>query len=221
MKQTASTLLFFLFCFTAQAASPKQPFWLGGKAGFSFPSNIGPTDGRLGFNEVAATGGNIATTAHWFFSKRLSIGAEIGYEGQKGDEAFWNVKQFGEINTTYKTVSLQMEGNYYFSHEEVRPYCGISFGAFWLHNTLSFDSKSNGTNGNQSVSYKANQWQPGFAPQGGVLIELSKKVMLDLSARFTFIPSLNTQFVNDNKVSLVPHGQQNHVSVTVGLWFKL
>ena len=54
MKQTASTLLFFLFCFTAQAASPKQPFWLGGKAGFSFPSNIGPTDGRLGFNEVAA-----------------------------------------------------------------------------------------------------------------------------------------------------------------------
>ena len=108
----------------------------------------------------------------------------------------------------------------FFSHDDVNFYSGIAFGGYYLINSVVFESFTNGLNGNDSFEYTEKQWQPGFGPQIGLLINLSPKAALDLQTRFTFIPSLDPHF-SEEQVDQTPHGHQNQFNFTLGLWFRL
>jgi len=205
----------------------QNDIWLGGNIGFSIPSNIGRSGDQIGFKDVAKSGYQIAFAGRWFYNKRLSLGWDIGYQYQDGNEEFWDVNNFGTATSKYNSAHFLAEGNYYFSHQEIKPYCGVSFGAFMLFNTMTFDSAYTGTDADASVSYKAKQWKPGFKPQAGLLIDLSKRALLDIKTGFVLIPNLEEtiETVIDNgwpkTIIQNPHGNQHQWVISMGLLFML
>ena len=222
------TLLLVLVLAFSSSAYGQRGVWMGGNIGFSMPSNIGRSGDQIGFKDVAKSGFQIAFTGRWFYNERLSLGWDIGWQFQGGNEDFWNVNNYGEVTSTYHSVHVLAEGNYYFSHKEIKPYCGVSFGAFRLFNTMVFDSAYTGTDADASVSYKANQWKPGFKPQAGLLIDLSKRAMFDVKAGYVFIPNLAETiepiYENGYPVDYIiqnPHGNQHQWVISMGLLFLL
>jgi len=225
MKMHALFLLFIL-AFSSVAFGQRN-VWMGGSVGFSLPSNMGRSGEQIGFADVASSGFQIAFTGRWFYNERLSLGWDVGWQFQDGNEEFWDVNNFGNVTSNYNSLHLLAEGNYYFSHNEIKPYCGINFGAFMLFNTMTFDSAYSGTDADASVSYKAKQWKPGFKPQAGLLIDLSKHAVLDMKAGFVFIPNLeeSVETVIENgwpkTVIQNPHGNQHQWVISIGLLFLL
>ncbi len=201
--------------------------WMGGSIGFSLPSNVGRSGESIGFKNVAKSGFQFAYAGRWFYGKRLSLGWDVGWQFQDGKEKFWDVNNYGNVTSTYSTIHFLAEGNYYFSHQEIKPYCGISFGAFMLSNTMTFDSAYTGTDADASASYKAKQWKPGFKPQAGLLINLSRRTMFDIKAGFVLIPNLEetveTVFENGWPKTIIqnPHGNQHQWVISMGLLFLL
>ncbi|MBR8537114.1 hypothetical protein KDU71_16200 [Carboxylicivirga sediminis] len=215
MRLSAILLLFVLFISHTVA----QDYFLGGKIGYSFPTNIGRSSDELGFKDVAENGWQAAIMGKWFYNERLSLGCDLGYQLQDGSD-FWNVQQYGEVSASYQTIRLLANGTYYFSHDEVRPYIGLSFGAYYMMNTIDF--ASNGLT-NQSVKYTAKVWKPGVAPQLGLLVELSKKTMLDIHVQMDIITNMQAIYYPDAEPDYTenPHEKQNQISINIGLLFGL
>lgn len=215
MRISAILLLFILFI----SHSVAQDYFLGGKIGYSFPTNIGRSSDELGFKDVAENGWQAAVMGKWFYNERLSLGCDFGYQLQDGSD-FWDVQQYGEVSASYQTIRLLANGTYYFRHDEVRPYIGLSFGAYYMINTIDF--ASNGLT-NQSVKYTAKVWKPGVAPQLGLLVELTKKTMLDIHVQMDIITNMQAIYYPDAEPDYTenPHEKQNQISINVGLLFGL
>lgn len=210
--------LFFLFC-TLPGISNAQDYFIGGKLGFSFPTNIGRSSDELGFKDVAENGWQAAFVGKWFYNKRLSLGLDIGYQVQDGSD-FWDVGNYGDVSTSYQTLRLLANGSYYFNHDKIRPYIGLSFGAYYLINSIDFASSSIT---NESVTYTAKKWKPGVAPQLGLLVELSKKTLLDVHVQMDIIANMEAIYYPDAKPDYTenPHEKQNQISLNIGLLFGL
>ncbi len=208
--------------FACSSSLAKGRDWkLGGRYGYTLPTNIGKNFEK-GFADMSSNGNQVALFGRWFYTKRLSLGFDMAYQFQSIDKSYWDVGNNGSVDGNYQTIQLLAEGNYYFSHDEIRPYIGIGFGAFWLHNTMDFDTKNESAN--SSAAYVYDKILPGLAPQVGLTIELSEKVDLDLHARMILIPNLSEEFVFDEsgtQISTNPHGAQNHISFSIGLLFGL
>lgn len=221
------TLLLVLMLTISSNAYGQRDVWMGGNVGFSMPSNIGRTGDQIGFRDVSKSGFQIAFTGRWFYNERLSLGWDVGWQFQDGNKKFWDVDNYGEVTSKYSTIHFLAEGNYYFSHQEIRPYCGVSFGAFMLSNTMTFNSANPGTDADASVSYKASQWKPGFKPQAGLMIDLSKKAVFDVKAGFVLIPNLEesveTVIENGWPKTIIqnPHGHQHQWVISMGLLFSI
>ncbi|MBI9062966.1 MAG: hypothetical protein JEZ14_13365 [Marinilabiliaceae bacterium] len=221
------TLLLVLILAVSSMAYGQKDVWMGGNVGFSVPSNIGRSGDQIGFRDVAKSGFQMAFTGRWFYNKRLSLGWDVGGQFQDGNKDFWDVNNFGTVTSNYSALHLLVEGNYYFSHQEIKPYCGVSFGAYILFNTMTFDSAYTGTDADASVSYKANQWKPGFKPQAGLLIDLSKRAMFDIKTGFVLIPNLeetvSTVIENGWPKTIIqnPHGHQHQWVISIGLLFLI
>lgn len=212
-------LTYFLLFWTLANVSNAQDYFIGGKLGYSFPTNIGRSSGELGFKDVAENGWQAAFLGKWFYNKRLSLGCDFGYQIQEGSD-FWDVENYGDINTSYHTLRLLANGAYYFSHNEVRPYIGLSFGAYYLINSIDFASSNSS---NQSVTYTAKIWKPGVAPQLGLLIELSKKTLLDIHLQMDIIANMEAIYYRNATPDYTenPHENQNQISLNIGLLFGL
>ena len=209
-----------LLIFTLSEISTAQDYYLGGKIGYSFPTNIGRSSDELGFKDVADKAWLASFTGKWFYNKRLSLGCDMGYQYQGGSD-IWDVDNYGDVSVSYHTMRLLLNGAYYFSHDEIRPYIGLSFGVYYLINTMDFNA-SNITN--KSVSYSAKEWQPGVAPQFGALFELDKKTFLDVHVQMDLIAHLEPNVIIDPDYGVVtqnPHGNQNQISLNIGLLFGL
>lgn len=226
MKEKILFVIIFLVNLSSLPA--QKNVYLGGSAGYSTPLNLGRDKDQIGFHDVAKAGPAVAMNALWFYNERLSLGAEAGYQ-YNGGSNFWNVANYGEVSSAYHAFNLLLKGNFYFSDEPFRPYCGIAFGAYYLLNKLDFDSSQAGTANDQSVSYTYKQWKPGYAPEAGFLVELSKHALLDVKARLVMIPNLKEEVVDItddagyviDKITTNPHGNQNHLLLSVGLLFEL
>lgn len=191
---------------------------MGGRFAYSVPTSQGKTT-SIGFSDVAGNGLLAGYFGRWFYAKRLSLGWDAAYQYQGLDKNFWELGNYGEVKGSYQTIQLLAEGNYYFSHDETRPYAGIVFGGLLLRNTLTFNS-SNILN--QSVAYTAQNIMPGFGPQAGCTFQLSRKTTLDLHLRYVLIPNLEPTYIQDENLGLItqnPHGAQNHLSISIGLLF--
>ncbi|MCU4176227.1 hypothetical protein [Carboxylicivirga sp. N1Y90] len=220
-KLSIIILLCILICtsFNASAKKRRKDLQMGGRIAYTMPNNWGKAT-SIGFKDVAAKGVQFAYFGRWFYAKRLSLGWDLAYQTQKGSE-FWDVDNYGEVSASYQTIQLLAEGNYLFSHDEVRPYIGVAFGGFWLRNHVNFSANSINNN---SVVYTADNIMPGVAPQVGIAIELSEKTMLDIHARLILIPNLEEEYIQDPEIGLItlnPHGAQNHLSLSLGLLFNL
>jgi len=216
--KTSILCVFILFICCNMMA---QDVSIGGKIAYSMPTNIGRSSDELGFNDVAKGGVHFAFVGKWFYNERLTLGYDFGYQFQKGDEGFWDVDNRGDVSASYQTVRLLIDGCYYFSHDEVRPYVGLAFGAYYLNNNMDFTANSIT---NTSVAYRAKEWKPGIAPQFGVLFELSKKTMLDCKLQMDLIAHLEPTVSHDPNYGMVtqnPHGNQNQFNLSVALLFEL
>ncbi|WP_439183178.1 hypothetical protein [Carboxylicivirga taeanensis] len=212
-------IIFSLLFVTLLGHLQAQDYYLGGKIGYSFPTNIGNSDKENGFAHYAANGWQLALTGKWFYNESLSLGGDLGYQYQgKGD--IWNVNNRGEVDATYQTIRLLLNGTYYFNQSDARPYLGVSFGAYYLINTLNF--KANSIN-NESVAYTAKHWKPGVAPQLGILIDLSRKTLLDIHVQMDIIAQMEAIYHPDAIPDYTenPHEKQNQISLNIGLLFGL
>lgn len=194
---------------------------MGGRIAITLPTNIAkPLE--YGFKDMASNGFQLGYIGRWYYGKRLTLGWDLAYQFQSGDDDYWNLDNRGEVEVSYNTLQVVAEGHYYFSHDNVRSYVGIGFGAFALMNKRVFSSFSEYTN--PSGTYKYRKIMPGLTPQVGILIELDKKIMLDIHSRLVLMPNLADEYVTDEvlgQISTNPHGAQNHLSVSVGLLFGL
>ncbi|TRX72373.1 hypothetical protein [Carboxylicivirga sp. M1479] len=215
MKYIITTFLAFVLVHNLNA----QDYFLGGKLGYSFATNVGRSSDELGFNDVSKNGWQGAIIGKWFYNRRLTLGFETGYQYQNGSD-LWDVDNYGDVSANYQSIRLLLNGAYYFSHDEFRPYIGLSFGAYYLINTIDFASNSNL---NQSVAYTAKKWRPGVAPQLGFLVELSRKVFLDLHAQMDLIAHMEAIYYPDAIPDYTenPHEKQNQISLNIGLLFGL
>ncbi len=213
------TASFLLLLVALSSVLNAQDYFIGGKLGYSFPTNIGRSSDELGFKDVAENGWQAAFLGKWFYNKRLTLGCDVGYQFQDGSD-FWNVEQYGDVSASYQTIRLLANGAYYFSHNEIRPYIGLSFGAYYLINSIDF--ASSGLT-NQSVKYTAKVWKPGVAPQIGLLFELSKKTMLDINVQMDIIANMEAIYHPDAEPDYTenPHEKQNQISLNIGLLFGL
>ncbi|MBK3515905.1 hypothetical protein [Carboxylicivirga marina] len=211
-------ILLLLLC-SLSGISNAQDYFIGGKVGYSFPTNIGNPDKENGFAKYANNGWQIAFFGKWFYNKSLSLGTDLGYQYQgPGDK--WDVGNYGEFkNASYQTIRLLLNGTYYLSQNDIRPYIGVSFGAYYLINTIDF----NATQNYQSIEYTAKVWKPGLAPQLGLLFELSKKTMLDIHLQMDIIANMEAIYHPDAEPDYTenPHEKQNQISIGIGLLFGL
>jgi hypothetical protein len=213
-------LFSFLVLFIAlTSVSNAQDYFIGGQLGYAFPTNIGRSSDELGFKDMAENGWQAVFTGKWFYNKRLSLGCDLGYQFQDGSD-FWDVDNYGDVSASYQTVRLLVNGAYYFSHEEVRPYIGLSFGAYYLINSIDFASSSII---NQSIKYTSKIWKPGAAPQLGILFELSKKTLLDIHMQMDIIANMEAIYHPNAEPPYTenPHETQNQISINIGLLFGL
>lgn len=221
IKKSVIILLGLIICISfTVSAKKRKDLQMGGRIGYTIPNNWGKAT-TIGFKDVSAKGAQFALFGRWFYAKRLTLGWDFAYQIQNGNKAFWDVDNYGEVTASYQTIQLLAEGNYFFSHDEFRPYIGVAFGAFWLRNNLDFSSYNINNN---SVMYTADNVMPGVAPQLGIAFELSEKTMLDIHARLILIPNLEEEYVQDEEIGLItlnPHGAQNHLSLSIGLLFNL
>lgn len=221
-------LLLLFVSLQSLSARKRDPIWVGGGVGASFPSNIGNDAQTLGFATVAVPGFRIEADARWFYAQRLSLSADLSWSafGQKDD--FWDVRNNGSVKAHYSFVSGLVKGHYYFSDDAFRPYAGIGFGVAWLSNRMDYQSTLSGTLADNSVGYVNSQFKPIYAPEIGFLIETSKKSFFYTTFSYTLIPNMTAEYVSvkdqygwDADVIVQnPHGNQNHFSLTVGMLFR-
>ena len=230
---TMKRLLFLIFIISTTSASflasGQKGLYLGGKFGTVIPLNLASKD-DLGFGDVASAGILLGANAIWMYEKRLSLGAEFNFAYNPANFGFWDIDpQYGEITLHYHALSLLFKGDYYFSHKDVRPYLGIAFGSFFIFNDLTFVSSHIGTDNDRSVSYKTNLVKPGFAPEAGVIFRLSRKLLLNINAKLTFIPNIPDQYEkvydeNGYEIKIInksPQANQNHLQLSVALLWGL
>jgi len=225
LKRTILILVWFTL---PVGISAQQNSWLGGSIGIDQPTNLGSKNNEIGFKDVAATGVKIDMNGHWFYSKRISLGAAISFSHFPQNETLWDVGQYGDVENRYQLMTFSLLGRYYFSHHDFRPFLGIGFGANALLNRLRFESAYSGTTADASVSYYSKTIKPGFTPEVGFLMLLDKKLFLQVNAQFSIIPFLKPEPIaikqDGYTVAYVvqnPHGHQNHISLSAGLLFKL
>lgn len=204
----------------------RKPLSFGGSIGLVLPSDLGTSD-ELGFNDVASTGFSIEADSRWYYSQRLSLGANISYSFTPQDDQFWNLRNYGTTDNYYRMLQFAICGHYYFSDDELKPYMGVGFGAFLLMNQLIFSSNYYGSDSYESVSYTTSHWKPSFYPEVGFMYELSKNTNFFMNLRFQVIPNMKptTVEVYDNIGTIIdwivqnPHGHQNHFVLSAGLLF--
>lgn len=220
----------FLIGFTLPSIAKKRdPFWVGGGLGVAFPSNIGNESNTLGFAKVAVPGFRAELDGRWFYAPRLCLASTMSWASLGQKDEFWEVRNYGSVTNHYSMLSMMLKGQIFFSDDVFRPYAGIGFGVSYLSNKLDFNSSTSGSLGDNSISYVNNQFKPAFAPEIGFLVEASKNTFFYSSVSFHIIPDMSPEdvIITDeygyNKAVVVqnPHGNQNHISLTVGLLFKL
>ena len=215
-----------LSLFISEMDAQKGVF-IGGKLGTSILLNVFTSEEEIGFADVASPGILVGIEGKWMYEKRLSLGAEFNYQYNPANSDFWDVARFGDVTANYQTASLLFRGDYYFSHKEVRPYTGIAFGGFFIFNNLTFVSSYTGSDNDKSVSYETRLWKPGFAPEAGVVFKLNRKTLLDLNAKFVFIPNIEpeyeTEIINGWPVVINknPHANQHHLQLSATLLFGM
>lgn len=219
-KHVYLVLLMNLIYISSTNAKGKE-LQMGGRYAYTIPTNIAKNYEK-GFADMSENGNQIGFFGRWFYTKNLSLGWDVAYQYQSEDRTYWDVGNNGNVKGNYQTLQVLAEGNYYFSHDEFRPYAGVSFGAFGLRNMMDFDSSNDQSK--PSTSYVYTKVLPGLAPQLGFTLELSKSLVLDVHARMVLIPNLTEEFVFDDsgrQISTNPHGAQNHLSFSVGLLFGM
>jgi outer membrane protein W len=222
-------VVFFCLLFLVQ---PKQlvgqkHVFLGGSIGAAIPSNIGYKEFGIGFGDVAVSAPRLALEGRWFYNPRLSLGAELAFASFGQNNSFWNVGRYGDVALSYNMAQLTAHGIYYFEDRGFRPYAGVGFGAYFMANSMTFQSAYTGTDADASTSYKTFTVKPGVSPQLGFVSPVSKKCLFYTDVKFQVIPRLKAEMVeitddNGNVIDYVtqnPHGHQNHWVVSIGfLW---
>ncbi len=228
VKQLIGLIIFISLTQNLLGQPRSKDYYWGVKAGAVFPTNLGRSDDEIGFKDVASTGFISGLTAGWNYNERLSLAAELNYQYLPKKESFWNVESKGTFSANYQSSSLLITGNYHFSSEGWRPYCGVNFGMHYLRNRIDFNSKYNGTDNDASIDYTATEWHPGFGCQFGTMVELTKNTQLVLETRLSIIPYLKEKMVPIMDGDLVtdyftknPHGNQNQLSITIGINFSM
>lgn len=215
---TWGSKLFFIFVLIPMGVMAQEGLLIGGGVSYQIPTNnFGSQD--FGFATVANNGFGVNLGTLWFYNPILSLSTELGYSYFPRDEEVWNQESRGDIKVNYQVMNATVQGNFYMSEADFRPYLGALFGAYYLRNRVDFDSNYIGTNNDASVSYVSKTWHAGFGLETGALIELAKKSLLQLSLRYTFIPNIEPEYHPEDEVTINPHGKQNHWSVSAKLFF--
>ena len=129
----------------------------GGLSVLQPTNNFGQDD--YGFKTVAQTGGGVNASAIWFLNPQISLGAELGYAFVPRKKSYWSLlDKRGDYKVNYQMANLVALGSFYFNGDDVKPYLGVAFGAYYLRNLVDFDDK----NTTSSVSYTYRSVHPGY-----------------------------------------------------------
>ncbi len=210
-------ILLFAVVFQSEGKAQNNFFW-GGGISAHLPTNGFGTD-DFGFKDVARIGGGANVGTLWIFNPRLSLGSELAYSYFPKNKDTWNQERRGDIKVNYQMINLTAQGNFYLTEEEVRPYLGVAFGLYYLRNIVNFNSNYVGSTNDASVSYVSSTLHAGFGPEVGVLFKLSKIQYALISLRYTVIPNIEAEYYPEDRVTINPHGKQNHWSLSVKMFF--
>lgn len=220
-------LFYFLCLFSGVSSYAGEPiYWIGGGVSLFLPSNTLNSNNSIGFNDVSTPGFGIKGTFDWKFQPTLSLGAEVGFLRSSIDQQFWNVDKYGSIEGSYLTVPILVNTKILFSTSDIRPYFGVLFGANLLHNSLNFTSNYDNIGVIPNYQYTTTNFRASISPELGVQFKLSKKSLLYISSRYTYIANLEPTVVyhtDENNETFTytrnAHGRQNFFEFTLGLQF--
>ena len=139
---------------------------------------------------------------------------------------YWGVDKYGSIEGKYLNFPFLINAKYRVAKGDVKPFFAVLFGGNLLVNSLDYNSSYNDPQ-YSSYSYETTDFKPSVAFGTGIDVMLSKKSILSLAVRYTYIADLEPTIIpiNDEYGYEVAayvenvHGRQNYFEVTVGLKF--
>lgn len=203
-------------------------YYVGGNMGICVPLGLGRANDEIAFNDVATKGFVGNADFLWINANNIGLGAELGYLNFPYSKQFWgSTESRGTFEASYQTVQLNGVGRLLMGKQDLRPFLGVSFGANYLRNEIDFSSTYSGTSEDESVQYVSNSVKMGFAANGGIYYQVSRKCLLSLTVQLYVIPFLNAETktyidsytFEERTVVLNPHGNQSHLAFTAGLQF--
>lgn len=159
-----STLMLFIFTFSASAQLNFGFNGIGGKVGFVMPS--GGIDNTLGFGAVADLGtltiGSLGD---------IALGAHLDYWGKNYSEStYWDWK--------WSVISIAALGKYYFPMEgsNFKPYAGLGLGFDISRWSSDYNGPDYGLGFNNSYNSSASNFDLALHLIGGASMAVSPKM---------------------------------------------
>lgn len=211
----------------SSSAINRSSLWIGGGVSLYLPSNTLNSNNYIGFNDVANSGFGLKANFDWQFQPTLILGGEIGFLRSSIDQNYWNMDKYGSIDGSFLTVPFLLNAKILLDRGDIRPYVAMLFGGNIIHNTLDFVTSHPDNVEYPSYSYSTTNFKPSVAPEIGVDIMLSKKALITISGRYTYIANLESTVIpvlDQNGYAISSnvanaHGHQNYFEITVGLRF--
>jgi len=140
--------------------------------------NVGATVGAqipVGSSmEGFKTGLGVNVTGRYLIKENMAIGVNIGYLGL-GTPDFG----YDEVSVSSSFIPITGLFEYYIGSEKVKPYFGIDAGVYLFRVKASA----------MGVSASTTETYVGFAPVGGIMIDLSEKISFVANAKYHFVLS--------------------------------
>lgn len=206
----------------------KNQIYVGGRIGISAPIALGRSADEISFKNVASYAFSGMIDGMWMQSANIGIGGELGYSGYPYKSEYWSSLNYrGSFDASYKDIFLNVTGKVIMGKKEIKPYIGVSFGGHYLLNKLDFVSNYKGTSEDESVNYETKKFNMGFGIGGGLFCKIGATTYISTGIRLNIIPYLKEEIITitdsytfqERKIVVNPHGNQNNISVYVGLHF--
>ncbi|MEM8970218.1 MAG: outer membrane beta-barrel protein [Bacteroidota bacterium] len=183
-------------------------------AQFSGGINFGPAIPIGKFSDIAGVGFNFTVESRYALTDNLNVGMNIGYvrngyakDLRNGVEAILSQEARTNVSLStarYSAIPVTLVGEYIFGDEELRPFAGLEFGAFFTSNKLAVEGGGEDARSSTAI---------GLGITGGALYEIADE--LDIMATIKFTPTTKAiDFVTEKR-------SFTYLSINFGVRYRL
>lgn len=216
----------------APAAAPHNTsfnvgqLYVGGHVGFSLPTAIGREKDQISFKDVAKTGFVIFADGMYQMNQQVGVGGEVGFRTYPyNDERTWsNLTRYGAFEASYTAIDFGLNGRLFLTRTAVRPFLGIHAGGEVAMNKVDFVPNAKYASLAKPTVYESNSLSACFGFMTGAYFKVGRRTLASVQIRLSLVPQLKDEdIVVTNEYQEIqttkqnPHGNQNNLSVTVGL----